>query len=356
MPVALPEIRINDAHAPAIAPHHEDDVVAFVASVGKDSPKAEVGTLYYGTSRDAFSDDLLGTNAPAATFLDAMFSQASPAQVIWSPVVNQETPALVVAALDKLKSSAYSDEHSVLAYDGKIELASKAASTIVMKLETVAEEMECRAYLLANQASVADAVTWGGLNTKERVLGVFGGPDDADNSIGYMLGAMFANVADHGRAWGLSYAPVTGFTKLKHQLSPRSGELHQLNNANLMTVVQNGSQYQLLGGSFTYVHDDPQEHITVARIRDHAVQRLRDAARPLLATTWSNERCAGRLKSALAPMQSAGELASFSVVPDLVRSTPTHRYFAVTIFVVSPIGLIDIDLTVLTGFSGVTVI
>lgn len=359
----LSRVTIADTHETTPPDHHEQDVIGFTGMIGftgtraggdLDTPgTARAGTLVSGTSMAAFGVDVVGPGSPVTDFLEAMFAQATPARVHWSPVAAEGNAAAIIQAMQLLKDNTGNladDEPTVLHHAGA-ETYGADAGPLCVKLGQLADQLECRAYVNAPPASAAAAVAWANGKTSDHVVGMFNAVNGAGNAYhlpgGYAIGAMLRHAADYNRARGLNFAPVRGVHRTQLQISVDSDDFTELDAAGIMTIARNGQHFQLYGGRFKYADaNDPKTRITVARIRDYAAQRLNAVAQNFLSDTLSNSKCIDRLEEVLAPMKSARELLDYTVNLRPLRTSQRQRVFAVTLFVVTPIEVVEIEILV----------
>ncbi len=360
----LSRVTITDTHETTPPEHHEQDVIGFTGRIGRTGAgtvsdpyvtgSATPGALVSGTSMAQFPADVVGPASPVTDFLEAVFAQATPARVHWSPFAPDGDATAITAAMQLLKDNTGTvadDEPTILHHAGPETYDATHGGPLSMKLGQLADQMECRAYVNAPSASVAAAIAWSGGKTSDHVVGVLNDVNGVNAAYhlpgGYAIGAMLRNVADHNRARGLNFAPVRGVHRTRLHLSVQSDDFTTLDAAGIMTIARNGHHFQLYGGRFKYADaNDPKTRITVARIRDYAAQRLDAVAQNFLSDTLSNSKCIDRLEEVLAPMKSARELLDYTVNLDAGRTTQSQRVFRVTLLVITPIEVVEIEILV----------
>ena len=327
--MAVPGVNFTIAPAHTPTPHSVDDVVFLVGRVGAGSSGTIAdGTFYEG---DTLADlaTILGTDGHSREFLAAVLGRVSP-HVIYQPVGLAGDATAITNALATVYDAGRTPTVLHVAGDFTAPSDSPAVNAIVTALETHCEALNCRAVANAAQDTVANAVAWGNNNGKPRVIGVFnqGGSSGAYTMpAGPWLGAALAQAEEHGRAWGINLARVTGQTGVRHALSPYSSNLVTLDAAGVSSIVSDNGILKIVGDEFKTASDtDPQRFWSIARVVDHVEERLTAAARAFISSTYSADRIAIHLTRELNPLIAAGEILGGSVVPDLEHEQGTHKY------------------------------
>ena len=350
--MAVPGVDFVVQSTPVAPGHHLDEVVFVVGTPGTNGAIAldPDEPLFYGNTVSDLAN-AVGDDGPTHEFFEALLDQASP-EVVYSPVL--ATPigtitARVIAAIDLALNSSPKPTVMHVAGDLTAPGNTTVASPIITELQTICEKLGCRAVANSAQDTPANAIAWGAMNGKPRVMGVFNRDREAaatfEYPAGYWLGGALAISAQFGRAWGINYAPVLGITALEHFLTPLSSELTRLDPVGVSSIVNDEGQFEIIGDEFNATTPaDPQSFWTIGRIVDHVERVITEHAHEFIGSTLSADRIAIQLTHALNPVVDAGELVSATIVPDITREQGSQKYFIATLELLFPTNNIHITL------------
>lgn len=297
---------------------------------------AEVGKIYHGNTISEF-DDIIGVDTPVRHILVPLFERVD--SLVYFTRVTQANAAPTAAAARNARLAALNLSEqaghtpTVLAATKNISAPGDVATanTFAAAVEAKAEKLKCRAVLNTAQDEISKALAWGMIgNTGPRVMGVFNqnhlGGVEYEDPLGYWLGAALAITSEHGRAWGINYAPVLGKTALRHPLSPISSQLISLDENGVSTVVSDEGLHEIIGDEFkTGGNSDPQRFWTTGRVTDHVIRVLTTHGHEFIGGTRSGDKTAIHLTRALEPIVDAGEIVSGAVIFD--RQEADNKYF-----------------------------
>lgn len=322
-----------------------DDVVGVVGQLGTGAT-ATAGTLIVGDSVSDFSTLGAGNTLTAITQL---LNQVE-VSVVCSPVVTSASSTQIAAGINLLAT--HTAPITLVMLTGAEAGAGAAANANVTFLQDwlSAPGRLARGIVNADNtgttqtARVAAAIAWAALNTPDRIMAVFNGPDGG-YSQGAWLGGALRIAAERGRGWGIQMAPVTGAGTLENSLSLGSQDLINLDNANISSLITEQGVTRIAGGEFDYASaTEPQRDWAVARVIDHVEHILRNEwlTRGMVGSTEEPEVLATQLQTALNTIIGT-ELVSGTVLPG--DSVGANRAFNVEAEIRTPAGSITVTIT-----------
>lgn len=340
--MAIPEVTFTIEPVVTAPEHHVDDVILVAGLPGGGGTGTE-GEVYKGASLEELVGRV-GNTGDTAEFLEALFARVTP-QVFFAPYSlqkadnsNKSDAEVETAIKNALNfSRRVSPRPTILHSAGDVTAKANATAgnSIVTHMETLSETLKCKAIANSAQDTIENAETWGQNNGQPNVLGIFNQREKSDGTFvmpaGYWLGAALEITSEHGRAWGVNYAEVKGVEKLRHDLTPISGQLVGLDAVGVSSIVSDEGAEEIIGDEFKTATETPLRFWTIGRVVDHVQRVIGQHAHNFIGPTYTADRIATHLTRALNPIIEAKELISGSITPDPEQTQGLTKYFVTDI-------------------------
>lgn len=343
----VPSIDFDFEATPVAPPFVTDDVIFMIgeAGTGADAKftdeyvSPELGNLQAVL-------DIVGTDGKLAQAASAIFSRAS-ATVYVTPV-KEDTTTMKVLNKDVAEAAQRAlnttRKPTIVMAPGLTsgpatdanETDDTSANAVVTALATVAETLNCQAFVDAASGSAANAIAWSNNNRAARVrmcANWVGTSGNYQAPSPHVVGAILEATGEFGRQYGINLFQVHSANSLELNVSysVRAGVTTDVSRmvAGFLTVLVRRNGRTIIVGDEGPGYADSRRYVSNARVYD-ALERLLEDRSEIWIGTRITELALNRIASDFenvgrASFVANGELVSLVVTPSMENNATTRR-------------------------------